>query len=105
MPEKILPGSPSFFFSAGADGDLLDHLASPGIAVLVGKGLEVVEVHMAEREPLFGPEMLFDLPLDRTVPGKPRQRARIAAAFLEELETLRHGRKGTGEAADLIVGG
>ena len=57
---------------------------------------------MAERERLFRLQPLHDLLLDRPVPGKPRQRARVEVAFLEDLEAPAHHPEGMGEAPDLI---
>ena len=57
---------------------------------------------MAERKRLFRPQPLYDLLLDRPIPGKPRQRARVQVAFLEDLEPPAHHPEGMGEAPDLV---
>ena len=96
MAQKILHLSALPELGHQQQGNLLDHLASPCIAVMIDKGLEIVQVHMAERNRFFCPKAITELPLDRQVPRKTGQRTRIEVPLLENLEALGHDGEGMG---------
>jgi hypothetical protein len=58
---------------------------------------------VAQRKGLFGRQTFDDLPFDRPVSRKTRQRAGIEVALLENLEALASSPRRHGQAPDLVL--
>jgi len=84
-------------------GDFFNDFASPRVAVLIGKRLEIVEVHLAQRKKLPLCQRLFNPVFNRQISRQPGQRTGVEVERFQHFEPLGHVGKRIGQCSNFIV--